>query len=60
MHEVLNTVAGWQAAGIDCAVATIIDSTGSTPRPVGTVMAVSRAGAVAGSISGGCVDSDAF
>lgn len=60
MHEVLNTVARWQAAGIDCALATIVESAGSTPRPVGTVMAVARDGTVSGSISGGCIESDIF
>ncbi|MEV3962140.1 XdhC/CoxI family protein [Nocardia sp. NPDC050193] len=60
MHEVPNTVARWQAAGIDCALVTIVGSAGSTPRPVGTVMAVARDGAVVGSISGGCIESDVF
>ncbi|MEU4837864.1 XdhC family protein [Nocardia testacea] len=60
MHEVLNTVARWHAAGIDCALATIIGSEGSIPRPVGTVMAVARDGTVVGSISGGCIESDVF
>ncbi|MGW0002544.1 XdhC family protein [Nocardia grenadensis] len=60
MYEVLNTVARWQAAGIDCALATIVGSVGSIPRPVGTVMAVARDGAVVGSISGGCIESDIF
>ncbi|MBC7301436.1 MAG: XdhC family protein [Nocardia sp.] len=60
MHEVLNTVARWQAAGIDCALVTIVRSAGSIPRPVGTVMAVARDGTVVGSISGGCIESDVF
>ncbi|NKY34987.1 XdhC/CoxI family protein [Nocardia speluncae] len=60
MYEVLNTVARLQAAGIDCALVTIIGSAGSIPRPVGTVMAVARDGTVVGSISGGCIESDVF
>ncbi|WP_063128574.1 XdhC family protein [Nocardia fusca] len=60
MHQVLNTVARWQAAGIDCALVTIVRSAGSIPRPVGTVMAVARDGTVVGSISGGCIESDVF
>lgn len=60
MHEVLNTVARWQAAGIDCALATIIRAAGSVPRPVGTLMAVARDGTVVGSLSGGCIESDVF
>ncbi|PVX59537.1 XdhC family protein [Rhodococcus globerulus] len=58
MREILQKVAAWHTAGMDCAIATIISSTGSIPRPVGTVMAIARGGAVAGSISGGCVESD--
>lgn len=59
-REILQQVAAWQAAGTDCALATIACAEGSTPRPVGTVMAVSRGGVVAGSISVGCVESDLF
>lgn len=59
-REILQQVAAWQAAGTDCALATIACAAGSTPRPVGTVMAVSRGGVVAGSISVGCVESDLF
>lgn len=58
--EILQQVAAWQAAGTDCALATVVHAEGSTPRPVGTVMAVSRGGVVAGSISAGCVESDLF
>jgi len=60
MPEILEQVAAWHTDEIDCAIATIINSTGSIPRPVGTVMAVSRHGTIAGSISGGCVESDIF
>ena len=60
MRETLEQVAAWHNAGTDCAIATIISSKGSIPRPVGTVMAVSRHGTVAGSISGGCVESDIY
>ncbi|MFC4603623.1 XdhC family protein [Rhodococcus kronopolitis] len=59
-REIVQQVAAWQGAGTDCALATIVCANGSTPRPVGTVMAVSRDGAVAGSISVGCVESDLF
>lgn len=60
MRDVLGTISRWHDADIDCAIATIISSQGSIPLPVGSIMAVSRDGAVAGSISGGCVESDIF
>ncbi|WP_210753647.1 XdhC family protein [Gordonia paraffinivorans] len=60
MRDVVGTIARWHDAGIDCAIATIIASRGSIPLPVGSIMAFSRDGAVAGSISGGCVESDLF
>ncbi|WP_040535106.1 XdhC family protein [Gordonia namibiensis] len=60
MRDVLGTITRWHDADIDCAIATIISSQGSIPLPVGSIMAVSRDGAVAGSISGGCVESDIF
>jgi xanthine dehydrogenase accessory factor len=40
------------------AVATVLATAGSTPRPAGAKMAVTAHGDVAGSISGGCVDTD--
>jgi len=43
-------------AARDCAIATIVDTEGSVPRPVGTSMLVDDAGAVHGSLSGGCVE----
>ncbi|MEV4950855.1 XdhC/CoxI family protein [Paenarthrobacter nitroguajacolicus] len=58
MLGVLEQLAAWHAAGTDCAIATIVTSTGSIPRPVGTAMAISGQGTVVGSISGGCVESE--
>jgi xanthine dehydrogenase accessory factor len=42
--------------GIPFALATIVRVDGSSPRPVGTTMAVSRDGEVLGSLSGGCIE----
>ena len=42
------------------ALATVVRASGSTPRPVGTTMAVTEAGEVIGSISGGCVESAVY
>jgi xanthine dehydrogenase accessory factor len=42
------------------ALATVIATSGSTPRPVGTVMAVTEDGEVIGSLSGGCVEAAVY
>jgi xanthine dehydrogenase accessory factor len=46
----------WHTAGAGAALATVVETWGSAPRPVGAQMAVSGMGEVAGSVSGGCVE----
>ena len=58
MREILERVEEWRAKGEPVAVATVLTTAGSTPRPAGAKMAVTARGDVAGSISGGCVDTD--
>ncbi len=60
MKEVLPEVEAWRAAGQKVAVATVIKVEGSAPRPVGAAMAVSSAGDLTGSVSGGCVETAVF
>jgi xanthine/CO dehydrogenase XdhC/CoxF family maturation factor len=54
--EVIETVAGWRADGRHVALATVISTWGSSPRPVGSQLAVDREGAMIGSVSGGCIE----
>jgi xanthine dehydrogenase accessory factor len=56
MKEVLDQVDGWLAEGKRVAIARVVAVEGSSPRDPGATMAVSDAGEVAGSISGGCVE----
>ncbi|MBB6251320.1 XdhC family protein [Nitrospirillum iridis] len=54
--SILRTVDGWLAQGQVAAVATVIATWGSSPRPVGSKLAVDATGAMIGSVSGGCVE----
>jgi len=56
MKELLKDVDRWKKQGKDIAVARVVDLDGSGPRLPGAAMAVSSAGEVAGSVSGGCVE----
>ncbi|HRR22263.1 MAG: XdhC family protein [Desulfomonilia bacterium] len=52
----LNAVAQWRSKRVACALVTIIESAGSTPRKAGSKMAVSACGKTAGSVGGGAVE----
>ena len=52
-EDVLSTAAAWRSAGEQVAVATVTETWGSSPRPAGSQMAVTKSGKMAGSVSGG-------
>jgi xanthine dehydrogenase accessory factor len=56
MKDLLDDIDRWIAAGRRVALARVVDIEGSGPRLPGAAMAVSDAGEVAGSVSGGCVE----
>jgi len=60
MRELLPEIDAWFAAGEQIAVATVIRVAGSAPRPVGASMIVSSTGRMAGSVSGGCVETAVY
>lgn len=54
--SVLETAAAWRDEGKGVALATVVTTWGSSPRPVGSQLAVDDKGAFVGSVSGGCVE----
>jgi xanthine dehydrogenase accessory factor len=55
-EDILATAASWHQAGEIVAIATVTETWGSSPRPAGSRMAVSKSGRIAGSVSGGCIE----
>jgi xanthine/CO dehydrogenase XdhC/CoxF family maturation factor len=54
--EVLTIALEWLADGRSVALATVVETCGSSPRPVGSNLVVAGDGAFEGSVSGGCVE----
>src|SRR5436305_6196764 len=60
MREILDELRQWTSAGEEVALATVIETWGSSPRPLGSTMAVTRSGKMAGSVSNGCIEGAVF
>ena len=60
MKEIRPDVERWLASGEEAVVATVVATRRSAPRPIGSSFAVSSSGAICGSVSGGCVESDVY
>jgi len=58
VKEIVDEVERWRKRGERFAVATVVATRFSAPRPVGSKLAVSETGELCGSVSGGCVESD--
>lgn len=57
MRDVMPSLLAWRAEGRRFAVALVIETWGSSPRPVGSAMAIRDDGLIVGSVSAGCVES---
>jgi xanthine/CO dehydrogenase XdhC/CoxF family maturation factor len=55
-HTILDQAARWLDEGRKVALATVIETWGSAPQPVGSQLAVDAQGNFTGSVSGGCVE----
>ncbi len=57
-HQVLKQVSDWLADGEMCWLCTVVKTWGSSPRPVGSLLACNSQGLIVGSLSGGCIEED--
>jgi xanthine/CO dehydrogenase XdhC/CoxF family maturation factor len=55
-EQILTSAAEWRRGGRGVALATVVTTWGSSPRPVGSKLAVDDSGHMIGSVSGGCVE----
>jgi xanthine dehydrogenase accessory factor len=60
VKEVLREIERWRARGDRIALATVVATRKSAPRPVGSKLAISEQGDMAGSVSGGCVENEVY
>lgn len=56
IDDVLGTAESWAAEGRKVALATVVKTWGSSPRPVGSRLVIDGDGAMVGSVSGGCIE----
>ena len=55
-NDILTAAEEWRRAGRGVAVATVVETWGSAPRPVGSHLVIDAEGKFLGSVSGGCVE----
>src|SRR3981189_487707 len=55
-EDILQAAEDWRKAGKGVALATVVETWGSAPRPVGSNLVIDQEGNFLGSVSGGCVE----
>ena len=55
-EDILKAAEDWRIAGRGVALATVVETWGSAPRPVGSNLVIDNEGNFLGSVSGGCVE----
>jgi xanthine/CO dehydrogenase XdhC/CoxF family maturation factor len=60
MKELLPEIDRWRANGEKVAIATVVATRRTAPRPIGSKLAVSESGELVGSVSAGCVEGDVY
>ncbi len=55
-ENLLELARDWKQAGRKVALATVVSTWGSSPRPAGSQLVVDETGAMMGSVSGGCIE----
>ena len=55
-HSILEQASGWLKAGRKVAIATVVETWGSAPQPIGSQLVIDDEGNFIGSVSGGCVE----
>lgn len=55
-HTILETAADWLKSGRQLAIATVVETWGSAPQPIGSQLVIDGEGNFVGSVSGGCVE----
>jgi len=54
--DVLEQARSWRDEGLGVALATVVETWGSSPRPPGSLLVVNERSAFVGSVSGGCIE----
>ncbi len=54
--DIIGQCLAWQDEGLSVALATVIETWGSAPRPVGSQLGINENGDFVGSVSGGCIE----
>ncbi|MBV9288049.1 MAG: XdhC family protein [Hyphomicrobiales bacterium] len=55
-EDVLEAAEAWRESGREVAIATVVETWGSAPRPIGSHLVIDKDGNFLGSVSGGCVE----